>query len=184
MPLLSPAAAGLITPAFDGVVYLIAQSATFRGVVAAVDADDALNHIALYEARDEEDPSAPADERNTIDARPRAIVNIPHNWGREANGQGNWHPTGEILIAFEFLIPSPYRVPPGTDWGLECRWFLNQIGAIAQEITDAAGLSDGGSPPRLYAAITKFIVQSWGPCLDTQEVEHFWGANINVGWPG
>jgi hypothetical protein len=177
--LLSPAAVGLITPQLDGVIYLIAQSATFQACVREATAAGAQTHIYWHEAKDNPFLAAPDDELNTIDTRPRAIVNMPH-FGRRRQGPGNWFPHGDIYVSFELLIPKEMI----DDYRTQSRWFLNQIGQIVQEMTDKSGLDDGGTPPQVFANISKMdMAQPVMPCNAPTEVNYFWGAIFNLGWP-
>jgi hypothetical protein len=178
MPLPYPAATGLLSPNVDGILYLLAASPTFQAVVAAPSADAALASIYWYEARDEQDPHAPPDAPALVEPRPRAILELPHAFGRYRNGPGTWNATGAAELSFEFLAP------PGIagDNRREARWFSNVIGAITQEMTDASGASAGNL---VYANISKMEL-TLGPaqCRFAEEIEEFWAAVFCLEWPG
>lgn len=113
---------------------LVAASATFRTVVGAANATEALKSIHWPEASDRLD-----DDGRMEHPRPRAIIQAGPDHALQRKGPGHWWDRGCLLLTFEFLIPPPQR----TNIKDALFWFENQYGAILDEMMDAVDLQNG-----------------------------------------
>lgn len=120
----------------EALAWLVANSATFQGVVSEPDAAGAYNHIYWPEADDSEDPANPGD---LVSARPRALITHGESHEIAGEGPGNLQDSGTFYLSFEFIIPDQYVGNPQH----EMIWFDNKYGEILAEIWANRGLDDG-----------------------------------------
>lgn len=168
------AATGSLSLSLEHLRATIAASATFRAVVGATDADDALRFIHKFRA----------DDRDPTQGRPRCVVD--YGGAQEGDGSESFSEvfrTGPMLVYFEFPTDARHaddRRDAGTD-------FTNKIGAIQTEMQDARL-----SRPNLYLNIVRWVLlgidredETVGRIDAGQEaVSDFWWADFEVHWEG
>jgi len=154
---------------------LVAASATFQSVVNAADATEALAHVYITQASDDQDDEEPLRLRNP---RPRAIVRTS---GFSVDyGVGELKEQFTLELSLEFP-PSTEATggTPGRNIADETTWFDNQWGAIVSEMVVLSGQSD-------YFALTTLEVID-GPMMNNPDEdavnEYYWGVCFSIGGP-
>ncbi|HEY2840544.1 MAG TPA: hypothetical protein VGJ26_15415 [Pirellulales bacterium] len=161
-----PAANSSLSRPIEALVNTLADSATFRSLVGAVDADGAKTKI-FYPAVDDSLDSSD----NLINGRPRAIINPPTSWMKSRLG-GDYQCVGNVWLSFEID-------PIGDTFEEQAMNLCNTLGAIIDEMWD---LAESRSGP--YLNIVEIALAD-GPGPNTPENdrgESFQGAIYSIGW--
>lgn len=104
----------------------LAASAAFRGLVGAVDADDAERFVFEDET----------DERTALDEMPRCRIAVdPGGFESRKVSTTGWTRTGKLSFCLE--VPTPAEYVGDARQGKI--WFRNQVGAMVKEMEALAG---------------------------------------------
>lgn len=133
---------GPISEPLAAVETLLSNSATFQTWTGAADAAAALNHIHVIglPTPAENRPSYSAAELSEL--RPMAVLNydVAEPWAYEGIAQGQYTPSGRVLIALEADVDSA----DARNFKEAAYTFLNAVGKIIEEMAEA---SEGGGYP-------------------------------------
>lgn len=151
---------------------LVASSATFRTEVGVATEALALPHVYLFETNDEPDGS------NLVDARPRAIINLP-GYSIDKDTSTGSRETFDLRLAIE-LVPSSTIINGGTND--QATWFANVLGAIMTEMLANSGGANGSG--EAYANVVNIGLDGRSPASnipdDDPVNQFFWGADLRV----
>ena len=162
----------------------------FLDVFGEAEPDDVIDRIYYQETlASDDDEEEPGDGEPRPELHPRPyVVLLDGQANRRRAGTGTWANEGQIIAAFEVLVPPQFKVDYQADDSDVIRdkfrqrkeWAIALYGRIEDEITQLSGLADEGLNPFLNVV----DIDRMAPPADPAEycVEDYIGFAFTLHW--